>query len=89
MLSLRRRGYLTMAVGKRRYLEMAVDMALSLREHTDLPIAIAADKIATPTTRLNPKMDIVAPPFVSFSPALVRNCLAIAGVPVSELLSRI
>ena len=32
-----------MAVGRRRYLEMAVDMALSLREHDDRPIALAAD----------------------------------------------
>jgi hypothetical protein len=32
-----------MAVGKPRYVEMAVDMALSLREHTELPIAIAVD----------------------------------------------
>jgi hypothetical protein len=37
------RGYLTMAVGRPRYLEMAVDMALSLREHTRHPIALAAD----------------------------------------------
>jgi hypothetical protein len=38
------RGYLTMAVGKPRYVEMAVDMALSLKEHTELPIAIAVDE---------------------------------------------
>jgi hypothetical protein len=38
------RGYLTMAVGSPHYLEMAVDMALSLREHTRLPIAIAVDE---------------------------------------------
>ena len=38
------RGYLTMAVRKPRYVEMAVDMALSLREHTRLPIAIAVDE---------------------------------------------
>lgn len=37
------RGYLTMAVGRQRYLEMAVDMALSLREHDPRPIALAAD----------------------------------------------
>ncbi len=37
------RGYLTMAVGRPRYLEMAVDMALSLRDHTHHPIALAAD----------------------------------------------
>src|SRR5690606_3532863 len=39
-----RRGYLTMAVGRPRYLEMAVDMVLSLRGHTDHPIALAADE---------------------------------------------
>jgi hypothetical protein len=37
------RGYLTLAARSARYLEMAVDMALSLREHTALPIALAAD----------------------------------------------
>jgi hypothetical protein len=37
------RGYLTLAARSTRYLEMAVDMALSLREHTALPIALAAD----------------------------------------------
>lgn len=38
------RGYLTLAARSGRYLEMAVDMALSLREHTALPIALAADE---------------------------------------------
>ena len=37
------RGYLTMAVGHPRYLEMAVDMALSLRGHTTLPVVLASD----------------------------------------------
>ena len=37
------RGYLTLAARDPRYLEMAVDMALSLRGHTSLPIALAAD----------------------------------------------
>ena len=37
------RGYLTLAARDPRYLEMAVDMALSLRAHTELPIALAAD----------------------------------------------
>jgi hypothetical protein len=37
------RGYLTVAARSSRYLEMAVDMALSLREHTALPVALAAD----------------------------------------------
>jgi hypothetical protein len=37
------RGYLTLAARDPRYLEMAVDMALSLREHTRLPVALAAD----------------------------------------------
>jgi hypothetical protein len=32
-----------MAVGRARFLEMAVDMTLSLREHTSLPVALAAD----------------------------------------------
>jgi hypothetical protein len=32
-----------MAVGRARYLEMAVDMALSLRDHSSLPVALASD----------------------------------------------
>ena len=42
------RGYLTMATGKPDFLEMAVDMALSLREHTELPIALACDRVLEP-----------------------------------------
>ncbi|HET9948810.1 MAG TPA: hypothetical protein VFQ22_07800 [Longimicrobiales bacterium] len=38
------RGYLTLAARAPRYLEMAVDMALSLRRHTALPVALAADE---------------------------------------------
>lgn len=38
------RGYLTIAARSPRFLEMAVDMALSLREHTELPVAIATDE---------------------------------------------
>ncbi|MFQ5537617.1 MAG: hypothetical protein ACE5GJ_09220 [Gemmatimonadota bacterium] len=38
------RGYVTLACGRRRYLEMAVDMALSLREHSPLPVALVADE---------------------------------------------
>ncbi len=40
----RPRGFLTMATGSLGFLEMAVDMALSLREHTDLPIGLACDR---------------------------------------------
>lgn len=39
------RAYLTMAVGDSRYLEMAVDLALSLRAWTTLPIVLAADSL--------------------------------------------
>jgi hypothetical protein len=38
------RGYLTVAARHPRFLEMAVDMCLSLREHTALPIALASDE---------------------------------------------
>lgn len=38
------RGYLTLAVRRVRFLEMAVDMALSLRPHTPYPIAVATDE---------------------------------------------
>lgn len=37
------RGYLTLAVGRPAFLEMAVDMALSLREHTALPVGVVCD----------------------------------------------
>lgn len=46
-----RRGYLTLATGRRGFLEMAVDMALSLREHTALPIAVAVDEGLSPVAR--------------------------------------
>ncbi len=36
-------GYLTIAVEKRRFLEMAVDLALSMRQFDDRPLALAAD----------------------------------------------
>jgi hypothetical protein len=36
-------GIVTLAARKRRYLEMAVDMALSSRVHNNLPVALAAD----------------------------------------------
>lgn len=38
------RGFLTLATGREAFLEMAVDMALSLREHTRLPVALATDE---------------------------------------------
>ena len=38
------RGYLTLAVGKISFLEMAVDMALSLRVHTEDPVGIVTDE---------------------------------------------
>ena len=47
------RGYLTLAAGSSRYLEMAVDMALSLREQTKYPVGLVCDEsiaqIATST----------------------------------------
>lgn len=43
------RGYLTLAAGRPEYLEMAVDMALSLREHTDLPTGIVCDAALAPS----------------------------------------
>lgn len=38
------RGYVTLAVGNPRYLELAVDMRLSLAEHDPLPVALVADE---------------------------------------------
>ncbi|MEM7413969.1 MAG: hypothetical protein AAF389_00645 [Gemmatimonadota bacterium] len=38
-------GFQTMATGRPEFLDMAVDMALSLRAHTDHPIALAADSV--------------------------------------------
>lgn len=37
------RGLVTLAAGDARYLEMAVDLALSAREHTPLPFALVSD----------------------------------------------
>jgi hypothetical protein len=37
------RGYLTLATGRPAFLEMAVDMVLSLKEHTSLPVGVACD----------------------------------------------
>ncbi len=37
------RGFLTLATGREAFLEMAVDMVLSLREHTDLPVGVVTD----------------------------------------------
>ena len=46
-----------MAVGKPRFLEMAVDMALSLREHTSHPIALASDpELAARSRKLYPRV---------------------------------
>jgi len=55
------RGYLTIAAGKPRFLEMAVDMALSLREHTPLPIALATDASleGAARDRYGPVFDVV------------------------------
>ena len=55
------RGYLTMAARQPRFLEMAVDMALSLRDHTELPIALAADEplAALAQTRYAGVFDVV------------------------------
>lgn len=47
----RPRGYLTLATGRPDFLEMAVDMALSLREHTELPIGLVADEALAHTAR--------------------------------------
>lgn len=44
------RGYLTLAAGSSRYLEMAVDMALSLREHTGHPIGLVCDEVIAEMT---------------------------------------
>ena len=38
------RGFLTLATARPAFLEMAVDMALSLKEHTELPVAVACDE---------------------------------------------
>ena len=50
-MTLQPRGYLTMATGPRGFLEMAVDMALSLREHTTYPIGLACDEGLAGTVR--------------------------------------
>lgn len=73
-----RRGYLTMAVRSEHYLEMAVDMALSLREHTELPLAIAVDDVLGPivTSRYAGVFDAVVavPPRFLDGRALKYGC---------------
>ena len=41
-------GYITVACGHRRYLEMATDLALSLREHDEKPVALVLDEELRP-----------------------------------------
>lgn len=62
-MSVPTRGYLTLAAGSSRYLEMAVDMALSLREHTRHPIGLVCDEATaeTVTARYGTVFDCVAP----------------------------
>ena len=62
-MSIPTRGYLTLAAGDSRYLEMAVDMALSLREHTGHPIGLVCDEATaeTVTARYGTVFDCVAP----------------------------
>lgn len=45
------RGYLTLATGRRAFLEMAADMALSLREHTELPVGVVTDRTLAEVAR--------------------------------------
>ncbi|MCH1571515.1 MAG: hypothetical protein L7S64_09235 [Longimicrobiales bacterium] len=57
------RGYLTLAAGSLRYLEMAVDMALSLREHTRHPVGLVCDEATAEmvTERYPTVFDCIAP----------------------------
>lgn len=43
MTGARTRGFVTLATGRQAFLEMAVDMALSLRHHSDHPMGLVAD----------------------------------------------
>ena len=45
------RGFITMAAGSTRYLEMAVDMSLSLQPHTTWPMALIADEAVAVVAR--------------------------------------
>ncbi len=49
--TLRPRGFLTLATGREGFLEMATDMALSLREHTRLPVGVVTDRALAEVAR--------------------------------------
>lgn len=55
------RGFLTLATGRTHFLEMAADMALSLREHTTLSVGVVTDEALVDTARgrLGPAFDSV------------------------------
>jgi len=75
-----------MATGQIEFLEMAVDMALSLRGHTDLPIALACDESIAETarTRYSIVFDHVCLVPDRFLQGRVRKYGAAAATPFDE-----
>lgn len=81
-----RRGYLTLATGRPAFLEMAVDMALSLREHTELPVGLVTDRelAADASERLAPVFDEVRVIDDRFLEGRVRKYGVAAASPFEE-----
>ena len=79
-----------MAARRRQFLEMAVDMTLSMREHTELPIALAADEplAAVARSRYADVFDVVTlvPPRFRKGRALKYG--AAEASPFEEILAK-
>lgn len=81
-----RRGFVTLATGRERFLEMAVDMVLSLREHTDLPVGLIADRSLSERARRDfaPVFDEVTLLADRFIDGRVRKFGVAAASPFEE-----
>jgi len=81
-----RRGFLTLATGREGFLEMAADMALSLRAHTDLPIGVVTDEPLSRIARerLGPVFDEVALIDERFLTGRIRKYGVASACPFDE-----
>ncbi|MDX1493746.1 MAG: hypothetical protein R3253_06800 [Longimicrobiales bacterium] len=82
------RGYLTLATGRMDFLEMATDMALSLRQHTDLPIGVVTDEALAPAARarVGPVFDTVDVLEPRFLQGRVRKYGVASASPFREVV---
>jgi hypothetical protein len=83
-----KRGFITQIWSSPTYLEMAVDLALSLREHTSLPIALAADaKLARVARRDFPGVfQAVTVVPERFGPGLASNFGVVEACPFERAI---